>query len=282
MEQDGNLRGEGSHSASNEGVNREEDANIQNNNANPVAAAAEVTSTATATATGTGAGTAEEMLAAPESNVARPAAASAASVPTHINTPLSSASHQSMLRQLAHSPAGAGAGAARAMMPTNRSHPVAAAGSHQEALRHAQPQPHAQQHAPSVNQQQQQQMLLQPQGRQQQQPQQQPALNINIPPANNNNNNNNVAAAALNNNPGNNDNNNNNNLANNPHQLPPERETEAESMLYHPCSPTASASSGWSVVETLQGGAGGAPPSARSLHAAALLNGIMYVFGGRS
>lgn len=35
-------------------------------------------------------------------------------------------------------------------------------------------------------------------------------------------------------------------------------------------------SSGWSVVET----GGGTAPSARSLHAAAILNGIMYVFGG--
>eukprot|EP00934_Nitzschia_sp_Nitz4_P004906 Nitzschia sp. Nitz4//scaffold150_size53981//18316//20115//NITZ4_006675-RA/size53981-snap-gene-0.67-mRNA-1//-1//CDS//3329537065//4896//frame0 len=33
---------------------------------------------------------------------------------------------------------------------------------------------------------------------------------------------------------------------------------------------------GWSVVQTN----GGTPPSARSLHAAALLNGVMYVFGG--
>ena len=36
-------------------------------------------------------------------------------------------------------------------------------------------------------------------------------------------------------------------------------------------------SSGWSIVETN----GGIPPSARSLHAAALLNGVMYVFGGK-
>jgi len=42
-------------------------------------------------------------------------------------------------------------------------------------------------------------------------------------------------------------------------------------------SPSAgSNSSGWSDVET----SGGTPPSARSLHAAAVLNGVMYVFGG--
>jgi hypothetical protein len=42
-------------------------------------------------------------------------------------------------------------------------------------------------------------------------------------------------------------------------------------------SPTSlSNTSGWSIVETK----GGMPPSARSLHAAALLNGVMYVFGG--
>ncbi len=35
-------------------------------------------------------------------------------------------------------------------------------------------------------------------------------------------------------------------------------------------------SSGWSLVET----SGGTPPSPRSLHAAAVLNGVMYVFGG--
>ena len=41
-----------------------------------------------------------------------------------------------------------------------------------------------------------------------------------------------------------------------------------------PTSP--SGTNGWSDVQT----GGGTPPSARSLHAAALLNGIMYVFGG--
>lgn len=39
---------------------------------------------------------------------------------------------------------------------------------------------------------------------------------------------------------------------------------------------SGSNTSGWSVVETN----GGTPPSARSLHAAAMLNGVMYVFGG--
>ena len=51
----------------------------------------------------------------------------------------------------------------------------------------------------------------------------------------------------------------------------PERETETETIM-HPCSPSNSASSGWSVVEAPQG-VGGHPPSARSLHAGALLNG---------
>jgi len=41
-------------------------------------------------------------------------------------------------------------------------------------------------------------------------------------------------------------------------------------------SPSSTASSGWSHVETN----GGMPPSARSLHAAAVLNGCLYVFGG--
>lgn len=39
-------------------------------------------------------------------------------------------------------------------------------------------------------------------------------------------------------------------------------------------------SSGWSVVETTRGMAGGAPPRERSLHTAAMLNGCMLVFGG--
>ena len=58
-------------------------------------------------------------------------------------------------------------------------------------------------------------------------------------------------------------------LALNDHQVPEHHVDDALS------SPTAS-SSGWSVVETN----GGTPPSARSLHAAAILNGVMYVFGG--
>jgi len=42
-------------------------------------------------------------------------------------------------------------------------------------------------------------------------------------------------------------------------------------------SPTsANNTSGWSIVETN----GGTPPSARSLHAAAVLNGVLYVWGG--
>jgi Galactose oxidase, central domain/Kelch motif len=39
---------------------------------------------------------------------------------------------------------------------------------------------------------------------------------------------------------------------------------------------TSAPTNGWCTVETN----GGTPPSARSLHAAALLNGILYVFGG--
>jgi hypothetical protein len=39
---------------------------------------------------------------------------------------------------------------------------------------------------------------------------------------------------------------------------------------------TPTSTSGWCVVETN----GGIPPSARSLHAAALLNGNLYIFGG--
>lgn len=38
--------------------------------------------------------------------------------------------------------------------------------------------------------------------------------------------------------------------------------------------------SGWAVVEVMDGEAGGAPPCERSLHAAAVLNGNLYVFGG--
>ena len=38
--------------------------------------------------------------------------------------------------------------------------------------------------------------------------------------------------------------------------------------------------SGWSEVDLSQDPGAGVPPSARSLHAAALLNGVMYVFGG--
>lgn len=46
-----------------------------------------------------------------------------------------------------------------------------------------------------------------------------------------------------------------------------------------PDSPT-NLNSGWSVVESTRGVAGGAPPCQRSLHAAAVLNDCMYVFGG--
>jgi hypothetical protein len=67
--------------------------------------------------------------------------------------------------------------------------------------------------------------------------------------------------------------------ANNPNpNNVPERETETETVM-HPCSPSNSASSGWSVVEAPQG-VGGHLPSARSLHAGALLNNSLYIFGG--
>ncbi|CAB9528454.1 effector protein with kelch motifs [Seminavis robusta] len=147
---------------------------------------------------------------------------------------LSNASHQSMLRQLAHSPTGM----ARPAIP-NRNNAMMPGGgvAHQEALRQAQQQPMQQQQQPPQRQQ------------------------IHVPVA--------APAAAA-------PNNNNINAGDN---AVPERATETEA-VYHPCSSSGSASSGWSVVETSQGGAGGAPPSARSLHAAALLNGIMYVFGG--
>ena len=41
-------------------------------------------------------------------------------------------------------------------------------------------------------------------------------------------------------------------------------------------SPSGGGANGWCNVETN----GGTPPSARSLHAAALLNGVLYIFGG--
>ena len=179
-------------------------------------------------------------LAAAIDNNRRSSAPAAAAVPSNANASgLSNSSHQSMLRQLAHSPT---SNNNVARVP-NRN---VAAGSPQEALRQAQqPQQPMRQPQPQP---------VQPIQQQQQQPQQPAALNINVA-------------------------NNNNNPPNNDPNHHPERAMETEA-VYHPCSPSGSASSGWSVVETSQGGAGGAPPSARSLHAAALLNGIMYVFGG--
>ena len=44
--------------------------------------------------------------------------------------------------------------------------------------------------------------------------------------------------------------------------------------------PEADMHSGWSVVEVMAGETGGAPPCERSLHAAAVLNGNLCVFGG--
>ena len=242
MDQDGSVREEGVF----QGEGNRDETGDNNNNGAPMAPAAQV-----------------EMNSASESNNSLAAAApnndnsnrgssapAAASIPSNVNVGgLTQASHQSMLRQLAHSPTSAVA--ARPAAP-NRN---AIAGSPQEALRQAHPQPQ-QQPQP-------QQPLRQPINPQPQQP-----LNINAAVANNNNNNN------------------NNNMGGYPindnihHQhMHPERAMETEN-VFHPCSPSGSASSGWSVVETSQGGAGGAPPSARSLHAAALLNGIMYVFGG--
>jgi leucine-zipper-like transcriptional regulator 1 len=85
-------------------------------------------------------------------------------------------------------------------------------------------------------------------------------------------------------------NNNNNNNNNNELALPPIRSNQdlrdlsshrfapeqAISMDGSSPSISSGASHGWSAVEVN----GGTPPSARSLHAAALLNGVMYVFGG--
>jgi len=44
--------------------------------------------------------------------------------------------------------------------------------------------------------------------------------------------------------------------------------------------PEVDVHSGWAVVEVMEGEAGGAPPCERSLHAAAVLNGNLCVFGG--
>lgn len=44
--------------------------------------------------------------------------------------------------------------------------------------------------------------------------------------------------------------------------------------------PEADVNSGWAVVDVMDGEAGGAPPCERSLHAAAVLNGNLLVFGG--
>ena len=56
-------------------------------------------------------------------------------------------------------------------------------------------------------------------------------------------------------------------------------ERDAEHLEEEEQQQELSPSSGWSEVGLSQDG-GGSPPSARSLHAAALLNGTMYVFGG--
>jgi hypothetical protein len=78
-----------------------------------------------------------------------------------------------------------------------------------------------------------------------------------------------------------NHNNNNNNNNNNHSNVIPEQDV---ALLEFPtdggdsssCS-SSNNNAGWSIVETN----GGTPPSARSLHAAAYLNGIYYVFGGK-
>lgn len=44
--------------------------------------------------------------------------------------------------------------------------------------------------------------------------------------------------------------------------------------------PEVDVHSGWAVVDVMDGEAGGAPPCERSLHAAAMLNGNLCVFGG--
>lgn len=183
-----------------------------------------------------------EMMNAIEVAGPPAAAAAASSRSTARGSAAASVSHQSMLRQQAHSPAQGRslAGVGRAAMPGAR--------NSLERLELPQQPPQNQQPQP-----------------QQQLQQQQRALNINAANPNNNQNIN----PHIRNNP-------------NPPQGAPERETETENVNHHPYSPSGNASSGWSIVETSQGGAGGAPPSPRSLHAAALLNGIMYVFGGKS
>lgn len=60
----------------------------------------------------------------------------------------------------------------------------------------------------------------------------------------------------------------------------PERETEFdESTLHWDTADPETALSGWSEVDVSQDGQS-TPPSPRSLHAAAVLNGVLYVFGG--
>jgi hypothetical protein len=61
-----------------------------------------------------------------------------------------------------------------------------------------------------------------------------------------------------------------------PQQQRPSFSIPEHGVLDSPSSSSHSSSSGWSIVEMN----GGTPPSPRSLHAAALLNGVMYVFGG--
>jgi len=202
-------------------------------------------------------------VASASSASAAPVAVVSASVPTSItlnpnhppNNGLSTASHnhQSMLRQLAHLPPVMG----RAGSSISNNNRDDTSNQHNQQQHHHQ---HQQHNNNSMEVPQQGAVMHAEVG--QQQPQQ--ALNINVAaPPNNNNNINNIF------------------IQPEPPQNAPEHATESED-LYHPCSPSGdgTASSGWSVVETSQGGAGGAAPSARSLHAAALLNGIMYVFGG--
>jgi hypothetical protein len=79
-----------------------------------------------------------------------------------------------------------------------------------------------------------------------------------------------------------NHNNNNNNNQDRPSSLvipedaaPLEYPTDGDGGSGSPCC-SSNNNNSWSIVETN----GGTPPSARSLHAAASLNGILYVFGG--
>jgi hypothetical protein len=91
------------------------------------------------------------------------------------------------------------------------------------------------------------------------------------------NSNNNLRAATVRLDDLNLNNNNNNNNQDRPSSIIPEQDVALlEFNDGDGDNGAGSSNNGWSIVETN----GGTPPSARSLHAAAYLNGILYVFGG--